>query len=481
MISFSLALVALLVGYLVYGKLVERVFGIEPERRTPAYVKADGVDYTPMSRWRVFLIQFLNIAGTGPIFGAIMGIKFGPAAYLWIVLGCIFIGAFHDYMSGMISLRKDGLSLPEVLGDELGTGVRYVMRLLSILLLVLVGTVFVVTPADLLAQMTGDFHFSVFNLQLALTPLVWFFIILFYYALATMLPISTLIGRIYPVFGVSLLVMALLACYGIYALDGSVPELTDGLASHHPQGLPVFPLLCITIACGAVSGFHGTQSPIMSRCLQNERDGRIVFYGAMITEGVVALIWAAAAIKFAGSYEHLAEMGSPAVVVHMVCNTWFGRVGAILAVLGVVAAPITSGDTAFRSARLIIADMLKLSQSSFSKRFLIAIPMFLIAMGLRFVDFEVLWRYFAWTNQTLACVTLWAVTIWMLRRKKAYWMGLLPALFMTVVCTSYIMGAPEGFRLPWGICMGVGIAVMVIAALLFWRYVANFKSQQLNK
>ena len=322
MISFSLALVALLVGYLVYGKLVERVFGIEPERRTPAYVKADGVDYTPMSRWRVFLIQFLNIAGTGPIFGAIMGIKFGPAAYLWIVLGCIFIGAFHDYMSGMISLRKDGLSLPEVLGDELGTGVRYVMRLLSILLLVLVGTVFVVTPADLLAQMTDGFHFSVFNLQLALTPLVWFFIILFYYALATMLPISTLIGRIYPVFGVSLLVMALLACYGIYALDGSVPELTDGLASHHPQGLPVFPLLCITIACGAVSGFHGTQSPIMSRCLQNERDGRIVFYGAMITEGVVALIWAAAAIKFAGSYEHLAEMGSPAVVVHMVCNTW---------------------------------------------------------------------------------------------------------------------------------------------------------------
>ncbi len=470
MISFSIALVALLVGYLVYGTLVERVFGIEPERKTPAYTKTDGVDYTPMSRWRVFLIQFLNIAGTGPIFGAIMGIKFGPAAYLWIVLGCIFIGGFHDYMSGMLSLRKNGLSLPEVLGDELGTGVRHVMRLLSILLLVLVGTVFVVTPADLLAQMTSNVHFSIFNLQFALTPLVWFFVILLYYALATMLPIYTLIGRIYPVFGVSLLVMALLACYGIYALDGSVPELTDGLYNRHPQGLPIFPVLCITIACGAVSGFHGTQSPIMSRCLQNERDGRIVFYGAMITEGVVALIWAAAAIKFAGSYEHLAEMGSPAVVVHMVCNTWFGRVGAILAVLGVVAAPITSGDTAFRSARLIIADMLKLSQSSFLKRFLIAIPMFAIAVGLRFLDFEVLWRYFAWTNQTLACVTLWAVTVWMLRRQKAYWMGLLPALFMTVVCTSYIMGAPEGFRLPWGFGMGVSIAVMVTAALLFWRY-----------
>jgi carbon starvation protein CstA len=454
---------------MIYGRVVERVFGPD-DRETAAIRKADGVDYIVLPGWRIFMIQFLNIAGTGPIFGAIMGIKFGPAAYLWIVLGCIFIGGFHDYMSGMLSLRKNGLSLPEVLGDELGTGVRYVMRLLSILLLVLVGTVFVVTPADLLAQMTSNVHFSIFNLQFALTPLVWFFVILLYYALATMLPIYTLIGRIYPVFGVSLLVMALLACYGIYALDGSVPELTDGLYNRHPQGLPIFPVLCITIACGAVSGFHGTQSPIMSRCLQNERDGRIVFYGAMITEGVVALIWAAAAIKFAGSYEHLAEMGSPAVVVHMVCNTWFGRVGAILAVLGVVAAPITSGDTAFRSARLIIADMLKLSQSSFLKRFLIAIPMFAIAVGLRFLDFEVLWRYFAWTNQTLACVTLWAVTVWMLRRQKAYWMGLLPALFMTVVCTSYIMGAPEGFRLPWGFGMGVSIAVMVTAALLFWRY-----------
>ncbi len=478
MISFSVALIALLVGYLIYGKLVERAFGIDPEQRTPAYAKTDGVDYIPMSRWRVFLIQFLNIAGTGPIFGAIMGIQFGPAAYLWIVLGCIFIGAFHDYMSGMISLRKDGLSLPEVLGDELGTGVRYLMRLLSIVLLVLVGTVFVVTPADLLAQMMSDvnIHLSSFNFQLSMgNSMLWFFIILIYYALATMLPISTLIGRLYPVFGVSLLVMALLACYGIFTLDGTIPELTDGLASHHPKGLPVFPMLCITIACGAVSGFHGTQSPIMSRCLRNERDGRIVFYGAMITEGIVALIWAAAAIKFAGSYEHLAELGTPAVVVHMVCNTWFGRVGALLAVLGVVAAPITSGDTAFRSARLIIADMLHLSQRSFSKRFLIAIPMFLIAIGLYFIDFNILWRYFAWTNQTLACATLWAVTIWMLRRGKQYWMGLLPALFMTVVCTSYILTAPEGFRLPWGISLGVGFGVMAVAAVAFARYVSRVK------
>ncbi len=462
MYTFCLSLACLVLGYVFYGALVERVFGIDPNRTTPAYTKTDGVDYTPMSRWRVFLIQFLNIAGTGPIFGAIMGIQFGPSAYLWIVLGCIFIGAFHDYMSGMISLRKDGLSLPEVLGDELGTGVRYAMRLLSMVLLVLVGTVFVVTPADLLSEMTG------------LTPLVWFFIILLYYLLATMLPISTLIGRLYPVFGLSLLLMAVLACYGIFTLDGAVPELADGLHSFHPKGLPVFPMLCITIACGAVSGFHGTQSPIMSRCLQTERDGRFVFYGAMITEGIVALIWAAAAIKFAGSYEHLAELGTPAVVVHMVCNTWFGRVGAVLAVLGVVAAPITSGDTAFRSARLIIADMLHVSQKRFGNRFLIAIPMFLIAVGLRFIDFNILWRYFAWTNQTLACATLWAVTIWMVRRRKLYWMGLLPALFMTAVCSTYILTAPEGFRLPWLPSLVAGVALTAAAAIAFFVWINNF-------
>ena len=469
--SFSLALVALLVGYLTYGKLVERAFGPEPERPTPAFTKTDGVDYQPMSRWRVFLIQFLNIAGMGPIFGAIMGIQFGPAAYLWIVLGCIFIGAFHDYMSGMISLRKDGLSLPEVLGDELGTGVRYVMRLLSMLLLVLVGTVFVVTPADLLAEMTSELHFSLFTFHVSLgDSLLWFFLILIYYMLATMLPISTLIGRLYPLFGVSLLLMAVLACYGIFALPGWVPELSEGLAGFHPKGLPVFPMLCITIACGAVSGFHGTQSPIMSRCLRNEREGRMVFYGAMVTEGVVALIWAAAAIKYAGSYAHLAELGTPAVVVNMVCQTWFGRVGAALAVLGVVAAPITSGDTAFRSARLIVADMLKVSQKKFRNRFLIAIPMFAIAVALRYLDFNVLWRYFAWTNQTLAMATLWAVTVWMARRKKCYWMGLLPALFMTVVCVTYLLVAPEGFEQPYGPSLVAGIGTMLLAggAFLWW-------------
>ena len=446
-----------MVGYLIYGVVTERVFGIEPERRTPAYSKKDGVDYQPMSRWRVFLIQFLNIAGTGPIFGAIMGIQFGPAAYLWIVLGCIFIGAVHDYMCGMICVRKGGISLPEILGDELGQSVRQLMRAFSILLLVLVGTVFVVTPADLLAQMTPEY----------MNRWVWVAVIFLYYILATMLPIGALIGRLYPLFGVSLLLMALLTCFGIYTQSGWLPELSEGLATCHPQGLPVFPMLCITIACGAVSGFHGTQSPMMSRCIEDERHGRMVFYGAMITEGVVALIWAAAAIKYAGSYQHLAELGTPAVVVHMICHTWFGAVGAILAVLGVVAAPITSGDTAFRSARLIVADMLHISQKRFANRFAIALPMFAISISLLFIDFNVLWRYFSWTNQTLATFTLWAATLWLARRRRLYWLTLLPSLFMTAVCASYILTAPEGFSLPWLPSVIAGICVSTASAVAF--------------
>lgn len=467
MITFSLALAALVAGYFIYGTLVEKVFGAEPERQTPCYTKEDGVDYMPMARWKVFLIQFLNIAGTGPIFGAIMGIQFGPAAYLWIVLGCIFIGAFHDYMCGMIGVRKGGVSLPEILGDELGSGVRHLMRLFSIVLLVLVGTVFVVTPADLLAEMTHGVSW--------LNHTTWVTLIFVYYLLATMLPISALIGRLYPLFGAALLVMALLAGYGIYTQTGFLPELTDGLASQHPKGLPVFPMLCITIACGAVSGFHGTQSPMMSRCLKNERDGRMVFYGAMIAEGIVALIWAAAAIKYAGSYTRLAEMGTPAVVVHMICNTWFGALGAGLAVLGVVAAPVTSGDTAFRSARLIVADILRIDQQRIGSRFAIALPMFAISIALMFLDFNVLWRYFAWFNQTLATFTLWAITVWLVRRQKNYWTGLLPALFMTAVCSTYIMTAPEGLRLPQGIGLAIGIVVTLLTAIAFTVWKRNNK------
>ena len=292
MITFTTALVLLVLGYAVYGAFVERVFGADASRKTPCYTMADGVDYTPMPTWKVYLIQFLNIAGTGPIFGAILGILYGPAAYLWIVFGCIFGGAVHDYLSGMISLRKNGASLPEVVGDELGAGIRLVMRVFSLILMVLVGTVFVTTPAGLLASMTGDW--GVWG-----SALFWSVVIFVYYVLATLLPIDTLIGRIYPLFGVALLFMAVGVLVGIFTHDGWMPEITSAFESHHPdRNLSIFPMLFITIACGAISGFHATQSPMMARCMKNEKLGRRVFYGAMITEGVVALIWAAAAIAF---------------------------------------------------------------------------------------------------------------------------------------------------------------------------------------
>ncbi len=471
MYSFSVSLLCLLLGYFLYGTVVERVLKPNDTTKMPCYEKQDGVDYLPMPVWRVFLIQFLNIAGTGPIFGAIMGILFGPAAYLWIVLGCIFAGAVHDYLCGMICVRQGGVSLPEIIGNELGDGMRLVMRVGALVLLVLVGAVFVTTPAALLDNMVDDsgWFFS---------KSFWLVVIFLYFILATLLPIDKLIGRIYPVFGLALLLMAVGICWGIYTNEGWLPELTDApFTTHHPKDLPIFPMLCITIACGAISGFHGTQSPLMARCLTNERLGRPVFYGAMITEGVVALIWAAAAIKFASTlpgeagqtaYEKLFALGNPAIVVKDVSVGWMGAVGAALAILGVVAAPITSGDTAFRSARLIAADFLHISQKSIGKRLMLCLPLFVITTGLFFIDFNALWRYFAWTNQTLACIMLWAATVWLRKNARCYWIALLPALFMTVVCTSYILIAPEGFSLPLSVGIIAGIVMMVLLALLFF-------------
>lgn len=479
MYTFVVSLALLVVGFLFYGKVVERTFGIDTERRTPCYTKEDGVDYMPMPAWKVFLIQFLNIAGTGPIFGAIMGVLFGPAAYLWIVFGCIFAGAVHDYMCGMICIRKGGLSLPEIVGDEMGTSMRQFMRVLSIVLLVLVGTVFVTTPAALLETMVplGGKYW-------------WIAIIFLYYILATLLPIDKLIGRIYPVFGVALLIMAAGLLYHIFFSAGYVPELSDGaFTTHHPQGLTIFPMLCITIACGAISGFHGTQSPLMARCLTNEKYGRPIFYGSMITEGIVALIWAAAAIKFADTlpgegtaYEKLAAMGNPSVVVNTICSTWMGTVGAALAVLGVVAAPITSGDTAFRSARLVVADFLKMSQKTFARRMMLCLPLFAVSACLLFLDFNVLWRYFAWTNQTLATFALWAITVWLAKRWRgnakmqwAYMVSFLPAIFMTFVCSSYILIAPEGFSQPMPFSFAVAAVVTIVALVLFILFMKRLK------
>ena len=469
MISFCISLVALVLGYVFYGAVVERVFGVEPDRPTPCFTKQDGVDYIPMPTWKVFLIQFLNIAGTGPIFGAIMGILFGPAAYLWIVLGCIFAGATHDYMSGMISLRKGGISIPEFVGDELGSCIRLLMRVFSMVLLVLVAAVFVATPANLLSNMTSGWGACG-------TVFFWSALVFFYYILATLLPVSALIGRIYPLFGLAMLIMAVGLAIGIFTHDGWMPEFTDPLTGHHPKGLPVFPMLCITIACGAISGFHGTQSPMMARCLKSERMGRRVFYGAMIAEGLVALIWAAASIKYAGGYQQLADMGNPAVVVSTLCSSWMGRIGAILAILGVVAAPITSGDTALRSARLMAADFLHFPQNKLWKRLALSLPIFVVCGMLLFIDFNVLWRYFAWSNQTLAFMTLWAVSVWLARKGRSFWITLLPAMFMTVVCTSYILVAPEGFQLP--LCVGIvsGLVFMCLLTALFGYWLVRRRS-----
>ena len=485
MITFLTAFALLLLGYFVYGAIVEKIFGSDGSRKTPCYTMRDGVDYEPMPTWKVFLIQFLNIAGTGPIFGAIQGILFGPAAYFWIVLGCIFGGAVHDYLAGMISLRRGGASLPEIVGDELGGVARLVMRIFALVLMVLVGTVFATTPAGLLSTMTGGWGF--FG-----TIAFWTVVIFVYYIFATLLPIDKLIGRIYPLFGFALLVMAVGVLYGIFVNEGAMPEITEAFSNHHPNStLPIFPGLCITIACGAISGFHATQSPMMARCLKNEKLGRGVFYGAMITEGVVALIWAAAAIKFADSlnvagatpYEKLLNAMTdpttgkvnPAIIVNAICNSWIGSVGAVLAVLGVVAAPITSGDTAFRCARLIAADFLRIKQDKIIKRLLLCAPLFAISVVLMFVDFQILWRYFAWFNQSLSVLTLWAITVWLAKNGKFFYITLLPALWMTMVCTTYILVAPEGFQLSAMSGNMLGGAITFTTLVLFVRWKARMK------
>lgn len=466
MISFIVSIVALVLGYVFYGKFVERIFGVDSKRPTPAVANPDGVDYVELPWWKAFLIQFLNIAGLGPIFGAIMGVMFGEAAFLWIVFGTIFAGAVHDYLSGMISLRRNGASLPEIVGQELGGGVKQFMRVFSLLLMVLVGAVFISGPAGLLAGLTPQ----------SLDMTFWVVVIFIYYMLATMLPIDKLIGKIYPIFGFALLFMAVGIFVAMLVNRAPIPEFTEGFANQHPQKLPVFPIMFVSIACGAISGFHATQSPLMARCLQNERFGRRVFYGSMVAEGVVALIWAAAAASFWGSVQGLQEFvaglapteNKAAVVVDVISKQWLGTFGGILALIGVIAAPITSGDTALRSARLIAADFLKMEQHTIKKRLLISIPIFLLTFVILQMNFDVLWRYFAWCNQTLAVFTLWAVTVYLARRRKLYWVSLLPALFMTAVSVCYIMIAPEGFGLPATVSYLTGAVVCVGTGILFF-------------
>ena len=479
MTSFLIALAVLIGGYFIYGAIVEKIFGTDPTRKTPAYTMRDDVDYMPLPTWKVFLIQFLNIAGLGPIFGAIMGVMFGPAAFIWIVVGTIFAGAVHDFISGAISLRARGMSLPEIVGNELGNGIKQVMRVFSLLLMILVGAVFVSQPADLIAGMTPEYLDRIF----------WVVVIFVYYMLATVLPIDKLIGNFYPIFGFALLFMAL-GILGVL-IWGDVTlnlDFSQGLESQHPKNLPIFPMMFVSIACGAISGFHATQSPMMARCLKNERLARPIFYGAMVAEGVVALIWAAAAIAFTGGYDQLATYmaehnNSAGVLVNDISMSWLGTFGGILALFGVVAAPITSGDTALRSARLIAADFLHYDQSSVAKRLIISVPIFAAAFGIMMIDFSVLWRYFAWCNQTLAVFTLWAITVYLARHKKAYIITLIPAMFMTVVSVSYILFAPtpEGFGLSYPIAVGSGIAVALVLLGLFFNYINRINNGKLKR
>lgn len=483
MILFISSLIALVLGYFIYGKIVERIIGVDPSRATPAVEKADGVDYMPMSTWRVFLIQFLNIAGVGPIFGAIMGVMYGPAAFLWIVLGTIFAGAVHDFVSAQISLRMGGKSLPDIVGHELGRTARVVMTCFSLFLLIMVVAVFVVTPAELLAGLTPDW----------LDIKVWGAVIFVYYILATFLPIDKLIGKLYPIFGAALLFMAL-GIMGYMLFSGiEIPvDISQGFHNRMPDPAvaPIFPMMFVSIACGAISGFHATQSPMMARCLQTEQHGRTVFYGAMVAEGVVALVWAAAAITYFGSYESLEEFTSisgngAGTVVKVVCENWLGVIGGFLAILGVIAAPITTGDTAMRSARLIIADFLNLDQRPVFKRLLVALPIAVASFFLMQIDFSVLWRYFGWSNQTLSIFTLWACTVWLARQRKVYAITLVPALFMTVVCVSYILIAPlgvmtEGFGLPVDVSVWIGVATAAVLLGAFTLFLRSDRSGQLR-
>lgn len=486
MITFLISLAALVLGYLVYGRFVERIF-VPDDRVTPAVAQADGLDYVAMPYWKVFMIQFLNIAGTGPIFGAIMGAKFGPAAYLWIIFGCIFAGAVHDYFVGMLSMRNGGCDLPELVRRYLGGAASKVLLVFAVFLLIMLGTVFVYSPAEILHGISGS-------------TTMWITIIFIYYVVATMLPIDKIIGKIYPLFSFSLLFMAVALMAVLFVKWPALPELWDGVGNMGKAADPtsftdnIFPCLFITIACGAISGFHATQSPLMARCLTSERKGRPIFYGAMITEGLVALVWATVSMWFfydapqpgyaqiGGTMANGLHTSAP-VVVNLVCKDWLGIVGGVLAMLGVVAAPITSGDTAFRSARLIIAQALKLSQRAKKNRLYICVPLFAASFAMLVWQmenpdgFNTIWQYFGWANQTLSVFALWTITVYLVRERKPYVITLVPALFMTCVCTTFFMVSKTALGLPYTVGYGVGAAALVVAAVWFvvWMKKSNCK------
>jgi len=475
MISFVISLAALIVGYVLYGRFVEKMFGPDPSRLTPAVTKADGVDFIPMPAWKLFMIQFLNIAGTGPIFGAIMGAKFGPSCYLWIVFGCIFAGAVHDYLSGMLSIRQEGAGLPEMVKSILGERWKTVTLIFSLVLLLQVGAVFVYSPAIILGDLAG------FMPTPGASVMFWAVIIFIYYFIATMLPIDKVIGKIYPFFAFCLIFMAVSLGLCLFIKWPSIPEFWDGLQNRGPSvgvdGQSILPCLFITVACGAISGFHATQSPMMARCMKNEKLGRPIFYGSMITEGIIALIWAAISSWFffdGGMDATGASSGLAPVVVTSVSKAWLGLFGGILAIIGVVAAPITTGDTALRSARLIAADFLKMEQKTTASRLMIAIPIFVITSLLLWFNiankdgFNVIWRYFGLANQALSCIMLWTATVYFktYHNDLRYLITFIPACFMTAICTTFLCVDQTGLHIngaatPWISCSVFGICMVL--------------------
>ena len=445
MVSFLLCLALLIIGYLTYGKVVDNTFGPD-DRETPAVRINDGVDYVVMPQWKLFLVQLLNIAGLGPIFGAMQGALWGPAVFLWITFGTIFAGGVHDYFSGMLSERNDGASISEICGIYLGSGMKTVMRIFSVVLLVMVGTVFAVGPAGLIVTLfkNGGVSGILANTE------VWLWIILAYYFIATFLSIDKIIGKIYPIFGICLIVMAVGVCIGVFVNPNYViPELWTHFYNMEPTGKPIWSFMFITVACGAISGFHATQSPLMARCMKSERQGHMVFYGAMVCEGIIALIWAAAGCSIYEVTDGLstglqaALANGQSAAIYDVCSKTMGGIGVTLAMLGVIACPITSGDTAFRSARLTLADWFKVDQESYKNRLVFCVPLLLVGAFVGHLDYSIVWRYFSWTNQTLAMIVLWAASMYLFQQKKNYWITAVPATFMSAVSATYFLLGDE--------------------------------------
>jgi len=471
MISFFLCLALLIGGYFVYGKIVDNTFAPD-DRETPAVRIDDGVDFVVMPQWKLFLVQLLNIAGMGPIFGALQGALWGPIVFLWITFGTIFAGSVHDYFSGMLSIRNEGASIAEVTGIYMGGVMKNVMRVFSVVLLVMVGTVFAVGPAGLITTLIGKSGATgwLTNTQ------IWIYIILAYYFIATFVSIDAIIGKVYPLFGICLIVMAVGVCIGIFTKSEYViPEIWTNFTNMHPGGKAVWAYMFITVACGAISGFHSTQSPLMARCMKSERQGRFVFFGAMTCEGVIALIWAAAGCALyevtgglnTGLQAALANGQSAAI--YDVCAKTMGGIGIALAMIGVIVCPITSGDTAFRSARLTIADWFKIDQDKWSKRLMLCVPLLGAGAVIAQLDYSIVWRYFSWTNQTLAMIVLWTASMYLFKEKKNYWITAVPATFMSAVSMTYFFSADECVNLGTAVAypLGIVLAAAFLGAFIF--------------